>query len=356
MTKSKKQYSDTEILDKVIIVGPDYRGNGGMSSVMAEYRQGLAPFHYLPTNSIHGTTAGLANVALAMAKLPLLRLKGRRLLHIHYAGLKSWPRKKLVLRWGRMLGYKTIMHCHCDLWRLVKDKGKPDVTRTLGSADANIVLGSAIVRYAKEELGLDDFMVIRNPISYEGKGARPGTTPVTFLFLGELCTRKRPEHIIEAAARLQEQGRDFRLIFAGDGYIDKCRQLAEDLGIADKCTFTGWIRDERKKEVIAKTHVFVLPSFGEGMPMTILEAKCAGIPSVSTNIAGIPDIIEDGKDGFLIEPGDIEALADRMAHYIDSPELLATHSAASADTAHLFKMPAIRQTLLNLYCSILPNS
>jgi len=67
--------------------------------------------------------------------------------------------------------------------------------------------------------------------------------------------------------------------------------------------------------------IFVLPSYNEGLPMSILEAGSFGLPVISTPVGGIPEVIEDGVNGYLIEPGDIEALKDRLLLLANGPEL-----------------------------------
>ena len=70
----------------------------------------------------------------------------------------------------------------------------------------------------------------------------------------------------------------------------------------------GWINAEDKEDFFSRTMINILPSYHEGLPMTILETMAYGIPNISTNIASIPEVIKNGENGYLIEPGDIESL------------------------------------------------
>jgi len=84
----------------------------------------------------------------------------------------------------------------------------------------------------------------------------------------------------------------------------------------------GWIDGEQKKEFLKNTCVNVLPSYNEGLPMTILETMSYGIPNISTNIASIPEVIKDGETGYLIEPGDIDGLCESILKCVSDKEKL----------------------------------
>jgi glycosyltransferase involved in cell wall biosynthesis len=103
-----------------------------------------------------------------------------------------------------------------------------------------------------------------------------------------------------------------RFILCGDGDIDNCKLICESEGISDKVIFCGWVRGQKKIDEIKNADVFILPSYREGLPVSILEAMSAGLPIVSTNVGGIPNIIKDGINGFLFKPGDLEAITDRI--------------------------------------------
>jgi glycosyltransferase involved in cell wall biosynthesis len=88
--------------------------------------------------------------------------------------------------------------------------------------------------------------------------------------------------------------------------------LVAELGLADQVRITGWIGGDVVRKEILDARALVLPSFAEGLPVVLMEAMALGRPVISTYIAGIPELVHDGVNGWLIPAGDIQALADAM--------------------------------------------
>lgn len=348
-----KTFINEPILKKVVIVGPDIKAQGGMGSVLNAYSQFLSPFNYLTTNSRRGKIAGLFNFGISLLKLPVLRLRGKRVLHIHYAGLKSWFRKKLVLSVGKILGYKTIMHCHCDLPFLTKIEGLSDVKGTLRKANINVLLATQYEKFAKQELDLPTTAILNNTVCCLPKIESQRTETVTFLFLGVMEGAKGVFELIEAAKLLKEKGKKFRIIMAGSGKDETAvKSLVQQCGLKDYIELPGWIKGDDKFQKIAQSHIFVLPSHSEGMPMSIIETKYYGLPAIATKTGATTDIIAEGVDGFLVEIGDVAALADAMEKYIDNPGLIQSHSENSRQSAEKFMPSSVGRNLIELYKSL----
>jgi glycosyltransferase involved in cell wall biosynthesis len=103
-------------------------------------------------------------------------------------------------------------------------------------------------------------------------------------------------------------------------------RLASRLGLMRHCLFVGYQRDVAP--YYAFFDAFLLPSANEGTPVVAIEALAAGVPVVATAVGGVADVVEDGVDGFLAEPGDVEALADRLVRLAEDRELRARMGAA----------------------------
>jgi glycosyltransferase involved in cell wall biosynthesis len=84
------------------------------------------------------------------------------------------------------------------------------------------------------------------------------------------------------------------------------------LGIEGNVTFTGYQSQQQVRELLGRTDVFVMASFAEGVPVVLMEAMAARVPVVATQIAGIPELVDDGVSGFLVPPGDPIALAEKV--------------------------------------------
>ena len=104
-------------------------------------------------------------------------------------------------------------------------------------------------------------------------------------------------------------------------YGKRLRELVFEYGIQSNVIFTGF-RDD-VPAILSQCNLMILPSlFGEGLPMVIMEAMSVGVPVVSSKVEGVPDIIEDGVNGFLVSPGNVEQLSDKIIEVLSDPELL----------------------------------
>jgi glycosyltransferase involved in cell wall biosynthesis len=153
----------------------------------------------------------------------------------------------------------------------------------------------------------------------------PPPTANRLVCVGRLCEQKGQLLLLEAIERLGGEGISLQLVLAGDGEMrpDVERAIAER-GLADSVTITGWIDIERVRAELLRADALVLPSFAEGLPVVIMEAMALGRPVISTLIAGIPELVRDGIDGFLVPSGDVQALADAIRRFL----LLDEHSVA----------------------------
>ena len=126
--------------------------------------------------------------------------------------------------------------------------------------------------------------------------------------------------LIEAVKELTKDIKDVRLVIVGEGYLqDELVKQVDRLGLGDRVLFTGFQMDV--SEIIATFDVAVLPSFFEGMGRVILEAMAMAKPVVASRVGGIPDLVEDGRNGFLVQPGDVKALAAAIKRLLIDKEL-----------------------------------
>jgi len=140
-----------------------------------------------------------------------------------------------------------------------------------------------------------------------------------------VCVGRLGEHkgqllLVAAARRLHDAGAKFTVVLVGDGPM---RPLIEEAirqnGLADYISITGWVTGERVQAEIIGSRVLVLPSFSENMPIVIMEAFALGRPVISTYVAGIPELIQAGKSGWLVPASDEVALAQAMSESLTAP-------------------------------------
>lgn len=138
--------------------------------------------------------------------------------------------------------------------------------------------------------------------------------------LGRLSAEKGQLLLIEAATLLAAKGLSFELTLIGDGPMrGAIEALVKERGIADKVKLTGSISTERLREELLGARALVLPSFAEGLPMVIMEAMALRRPVLTTSIAGIPELVRNGIDGWLLPAGSVESLVSAMEDCLRRP-------------------------------------
>jgi glycosyltransferase involved in cell wall biosynthesis len=145
----------------------------------------------------------------------------------------------------------------------------------------------------------------------------------TIVCVGNLRISKGQHVLIRAFALLKEKGiKPLRLVLVGDGpAMAEFRTLARDLGVEQACEFAGYQPRQHVVELLARAAVSVLPSSSEGLPYVNIESFAVGTPVVASRVGGIPEIIRDGVDGFLVPPGDPVAIADRLQVLLSDDDL-----------------------------------
>ncbi|MEM2953534.1 MAG: glycosyltransferase family 4 protein [Candidatus Bathyarchaeia archaeon] len=144
------------------------------------------------------------------------------------------------------------------------------------------------------------------------------------LYVGRLYSRKGLPTLISAIPHIVKKVRNARFIISGKGFSDEEKRLrgyAEKFKVRENVIFLGYFPDEKLPSLYKAADIFVFPSIYENMPFAMLEALASGLPVVTTRVGGIPEVIDNGKNGFLVEPYDSLALADKVLCLIENPSL-----------------------------------
>jgi glycosyltransferase involved in cell wall biosynthesis len=139
-------------------------------------------------------------------------------------------------------------------------------------------------------------------------------------WIGRMTPVKRTDDVLVAFKQLRETGVDAVLCLVGDGPDrPQLEQRAHELGVIRDTLFLGYQEDVAP--FYAAFDALILPSSNEGTPVSAIEALAAGRPVVATRVGGVPDVVQEGEDGFLVEPGATDDLAERLARLAREPEL-----------------------------------
>jgi len=138
--------------------------------------------------------------------------------------------------------------------------------------------------------------------------------------VGRISEQKGQLLLIAAISKLVNKGIDIELVLAGDGEMrSHAEQLIAELGLVNHVRITGSISSEQVREEILASRALVLPSFMEGLPVVLMEAMVLKRPVLSTYVAGIPELVRSGTDGWLFPAGDVDALTEALEQLLTTP-------------------------------------
>lgn len=152
------------------------------------------------------------------------------------------------------------------------------------------------------------------PVAHQGQGHR-------LLYVGRLAVEKGLPMLLESLKQVAAQSPDVHLTVVGDG-ADRAflENLTVEMGLAKNVEFVGYQSQESVRHYLRQTDIFVLPSFAEGIPVVLMEAMAMGVPVVTTQIAGVSELVESGENGYLVPPGDSDALVTAIAKLVDDSD------------------------------------
>jgi len=138
--------------------------------------------------------------------------------------------------------------------------------------------------------------------------------------VGRLGPEKGQERLVEACAKLRDQGVAFKLTLVGGGvFTERTRALIDRLGLSDRITITGWVDSERVRREINAARMMVMPTFAEGLPVVFMESLAMGRPVLSTYVAGIPELVVPGETGWLIPAGSVADIVEALGEALATP-------------------------------------
>jgi glycosyltransferase involved in cell wall biosynthesis len=323
----------------LVMLGPVPGARGSTASVVEAYRAhglfGRWPIEYIPT---YGEGSALEQAGLApkaFIRLAALLAKHRRLvLHVHTASQASFWRDACYVGAALAAHCPVILQLHGGGFDRFYDAsgvaGQPLIRHILDHAACVAVASRrmAVRLHSVSPAVRATFVPTPVTITPLQEGARPNL----ILFLGSLRADKGIFDLLDALSQLRAAVPDVRLVCAGEGDRTGVARYAERLGIADAVKFTGWVGPSGKRALLESAAVYALPSYAEGMPVTLLEAMAAGVPVVASAVGGIPEVVVDGTSGFLAAPGDITTLQRLLRKLLLDRQLAARVGAAGRAT------------------------
>ena len=332
---------------------------GGISAVVQYWSKYIEGLQYYPTWKLGNVMvrAWWFGYSYFRIALRLLYDKRIKIVHLHFAADGSFWRKEKLLKLGKFFGKKVIMHCHSsrfkDFYNESSVKKRNWIKETLLHVDLLIVLSKSWKQWFKE-IGIPENKIVvlhnitPNPTIIPSAKINEGR--IKFLFLGEIGKRKGVFDIIRGITTHHSdlQGK-IELRIGGNKNEEELKRQIKENGLQDVVKFEGWVGGKKKLELLNWADVFILPSFNEGLPISILEAMSYGMPIISTPVGGIPEVVKNGVNGIIVTPGNSEEIISAMQKYICKPERIRIEGEESKKLVKGYLPQDVLMHLKNIY-------
>lgn len=346
---------------RLLMLGPGLDVRGGITSVERIILAGLpgnVHARHVATMVEGNKALKLFTFLMAVVRFELALLQGVDVVHIHFSSRASSIRKEFLARRALIAGRRVVMHAHGSeyrsYWQGMTEAQKRRTLRVLTEVSVLVVLGKTWFDFFVS-IGVprDRLVVLPNPVNVPDKvPIRCDRKRITFAYLGIIDKRKGAFDLLEAIRSLSPKTLErCRFILAGNGDVSRLRRLAALSNLTSAVTVLDWLDVEERDQLLAEADAFVLPSYNEGLPMALLEAMAWGLPPICTPVGSIQDVVLDGRNGILVTPGDIAAIAvaiERLVH--NETERLALGAAARSAV-----VPLSAKTYISRLCALYNN-
>ncbi len=352
-------------MNSVLYIGPEHKNHrGGIGAVIDVYSKHITPFKFIPTYVTNSFFKQFVIYVAAVFKLIWVCITDRqiRILHIHHASRGSFLRKSLLVLIGKIFGKKVILHIHGGGFHNFYNRSKllkPVIRWTLESSDAVICLSEMWRKYYSSTFKLKRLVIINNVIDapitpHVSRLTSESNGSLKLLFLGHVTEKKGVFDLLNVLATGRNEFKHkVKVTIGGIGEVERLEKIISANQFNGDVSFAGWVDGTQKADLLNNCDVYVLPSYFEALPISILEAMSYGKPVISTYVGGIPEIVKPGFNGWLFKPGDQEALNNILKEAMENKALLRQYGNNSLSISKNYTPESVFQSLNDLYTQLL---
>lgn len=310
---------------KVLVVGPSTtKSKGGMATVISNISNSKELNKKYNIDIFPSYIDGNILIRILYSIISYLKylivLNSADIVHIHMASRGSTWRKWYYIKSAKRRGKRVLLHIHGAGYKEFYEKGctaekKNKICNLLDIVDEVIVLSEEWKEFFAKLCDNDKINVLYNAVPIP-KFRRKKYNDHNILFLGRLGQRKGIYDLLEAIPKVLEKIPDAKFFIGGDGDIEICQKICNDKGIENSVSILGWISAVEREKYFKLCSTYILPSYNEGMPMSVLEAMSWECSVVTTPVGGIPQVINNKKNGILVNPGNVKEISNTLIDII----------------------------------------
>jgi len=332
---------------KILMIGPMPPPEGGMatsltnilsSDLKGEYEISVLDITGCRTRRSGSVFRGIIyQFRLISMLLRIILVERPAIVHVHMASFMYFYRRSVDILICKLFGKKVVFHLHGGKFVDFYEKGSLSAKIfkrvVLGVSDRVIALSAKWHGFLSTLTSPEKIVVVPNGVICSDlsrveraeKQAQERNSRISVLFAGAIGKRKGVFEILAAAARVIENFREITFLFAGPeefgGEMSRFREMVDSLGLAGHVKYLGVVTGRDKTDLYLSADIFILPSYAENLPNSVLEAMAAGLPLVVSDVGALPEVVESGVNGFIVRAGDVNAIAERTLRLAGDREL-----------------------------------
>lgn len=341
---------------KVLMIGPARDVKGGITSVVDNYYEygldKIVDLKYIETINDKGKISKFISEKKGYMEFKKY-IDEYDIVHIHMASRRSTFRKCKYIQMAKKKEKKIIVHVHGaefkKFFEKCNSKQQEYIKETLNLSNVIIALSEEWKEYLKNLVDEEKIRVVYNAIMIPEDFEKNLNTK-KILFLGRIGQRKGIYDLLDVIEELVRKFPDVKLYVGGDGEIKKFKQIVSEKNIESNVTYVGWICGKEKEKLLRNCSIYVLPSYNEGMPMSLIEGMVYKNVAISTDVGGIPKVINNMENGILIKPGDKEKLLNSLNNVLNDENLRRKLSSSARNTVEVkFDISKNIQEVVEIY-------
>jgi len=344
---------------RIVWLGPDNKSKGGVASVLDTFvQQGYFDSEnrvFISTVEDASAIGKLIRFFIAFGGL-LKRLPTTKLVHIHVSSDASFYRKFIFSMVTRVFGVNYLVHLHSSSFPAFYKRtgyiGRKLIHVYYNKAVKVLVLSDDMLNFVTRISPVIDVSIFPNPITVTS-GFTIDNRSKSFLFMGRICDGKGLEELLIAFGEIENEFPDWTLLIGGTGDSGYENYLRQKYSTIRNCKWLGWVSGEQKSSLLKEVGILVLPSYGEGQSIAILEAMEAGLPVLTTLVGGNTFLLQQDISGKLVQPKNSDALRLAMRELVLQPELRKELAIKARERIEdIFDYNKVKDRLENLYKEI----
>lgn len=345
---------EQNICKSILFIGIDYTSKGGVAAVEKTYKTFFHPFNFISTVCDGGKLKKILVLIIAIIKfLYFLIFKECRIIHVHGASNASFWRKRIFIYIAKVFRKKIVYHIHGGGFEKFTNKHEKAVRKTLKKCDCIVALSEYWNDYFTNTLDCKNVVVIKNVIPAPQIARKPHKN-FTLLFMGLLVKEKGIYDLIEILGENKDEYENkIELIIGGNGNEKLLNEAIVSRNVESFVHYAGWVSGQRKDDLLNTADAYILPSYIEGVPISILEAMSYGLPIISTRVGGIPEIVSEGKNGLLFDAGDKKAMKECIDTMLENEDFRIAMGKNSSEMCGEHLPDHVSKQLEELYRSLL---